>query len=70
MNIQQTTTSEVENTDKVMAYNEDLYPPMQHDISNVFSAADLLYQSSSDSDRYKRAYNKARVIRLSILYSA
>ena len=65
-NIQQPTTSEVSNIDTVMAYNEDLYPPLPQDISNVFAVADLLPHSSSDSDRYKRACNKARVIRLSI----
>ena len=43
-NIQQPTTSEVSNTKTVMAYNEDLYPPPLHDISNVFAATDLLSQ--------------------------
>ena len=52
-----------------MAYNEDLDPPPQHDISNVFAAADLLSRSSSDSDKYKCAWLKAKVIRSSILSS-
>ena len=43
-NIQQTTTSEVANTETVMAYNEDLDPPSPQDISNVFAAADLSSQ--------------------------
>ena len=43
-NIQQQTTSEVANTEIVMAYNEDLDPPPPHDISNVFAAADLSSQ--------------------------
>ena len=33
----------------------------------MFSSADLSYQSSSDSAKYKRAYYKARVILSSIL---
>ena len=44
-NIQQPTTPEVDNTETVMAYNEDLDPPPPQDISNVFAAADLLSQS-------------------------
>ena len=41
MNIQQPTTSEVDDTYTVMAYNEDLdLPPPQY-ISNVFATADL-----------------------------
>ena len=67
MNIQQPTTSEVSDTDTVMASNEYLYPPPPQDISNVFSEADVLSQSSSDSDKYKRAWHKAKVIRSSIL---
>ena len=67
MNIQQPTTSEVADTEKVMAYNEDLDPPPPQDISNVFSSADLSSQSSSDSAKYNRAWYKARVIRYSIL---
>ena len=51
-----------------MAYNEDIDPPPSHYISNVFTAADLLSQSSSDSAKYKRACHKAKVIRSYILY--
>ena len=40
-NIHQPTTSEVANTETVMAYNEDIYPLSQHDILNVFVEADL-----------------------------
>ena len=47
-NIQQPTTSEVANTETVMGYNEDIDPPLPQDISNVFEAADLSYQSSYD----------------------
>ena len=50
-----------------MAYNEDLYPPPPQDIFIGFSAADLSSQSSSDSDKYKRAWHKSKVIRSSIL---
>ena len=45
-NIQQPTTLEVANTETVMGYNEDIYPPPPHDISNVFAAADLSSQPS------------------------
>ena len=48
-NILQPTTSEVSNTETVMAYNEDLDLPPPQDISNVFAAADLSSCSSSDS---------------------
>ena len=49
--------------------NEELdYPPPQ-DISDVFSAADLSSCSSSDSDKYKHACLKVKVIRSSILSS-
>ena len=54
-NIQQSTTSEVADTEIVMYYNEDLDPPPPQDISNVFAAEDLLSHSSSDSAKYKRA---------------
>ena len=40
MNIKQPTTSEVSDTDKVMAYNEDLDPPPPQDILNMFAAGD------------------------------
>ena len=45
MNIKQQTTFEVENTETVMDYNEELDPPPPQDISNVFAAADLLSHS-------------------------
>ena len=67
MNIQQLTTSEVADTETVMAYNKDLDIPIPQEISNVFAAADLLSCSSSDSDKYKRAWLKAKLIRSSIL---
>ena len=67
MSIQQSTISEVADTETVMAYNEDLDPPRPWDISNVFSLEDLLDQSSSDSAKYKCAWYKARLIRYSIL---
>ena len=59
-NIQQPTTSEVSNTETVMAYNEYLDPPPPHYISNVFAAADLSSQSSYDSVKYKRACYRAK----------
>ena len=67
VDIQQPTTLEVSNTETVMAYTEgiDLSPPQ--DLSNMFSAADFSSQSSSDSDKYKRAWHKAKVIRSYIL---
>ena len=67
VNIQQQNTSEVDDTETVMAYNEDLDPPQPQDISNVFAAADLSSRSSSDSAKYKCAWLKAKVIRSSIL---
>ena len=67
VNIRQPNKSEVANTETVVAYNEDIDPPPPQDISNVFSAADFLSQSSSDSEKYKRAWHKAKVIRSSIL---
>ena len=50
-----------------MGYNEDIDPPPPHDISNVFAAAGLLYQSSYDTVKYKRTWHRAKVIRSSIL---
>ena len=50
-----------------MAYNEDPDPPSPQDISNVFSAAHLSSQSSSDSAKYKCAWHKTKVTRLYIL---
>ena len=67
MNIKQPTTSEVANTETVMANNEYLDLPPPQDISNVFAAEELSYRSSSDSNEYKRAWIKAKVIRSSIL---
>ena len=55
MNIQQPTTPELDYKETVMAYNEYLYPPPPHDISDVFTAADLSSHSPPDSDKYKRA---------------
>ena len=52
VNIQQRTTSEVVNTEKVVADNEYLDLSSTQDISNVFAAADFLYRSSSDSSKY------------------
>ena len=69
VNIQQATTSGLANTDTVMAYNEDLDPPLPQDISNVFAAADLLSFSSSDPAKYKCAWIKAKVVCSSILYA-
>ena len=66
VNIQQPTTSEVADTETVMAYNEDLDPPSPQDISIFLAAADLSSQSSSNSAKYKRAWHKANVIRSSI----
>ena len=67
MNIQQQPTSEVEDTETVMAYNEELDPTPPHDISNVFVALDLSSHSSSDLAKYKRSWIESKVIRSSIL---
>ena len=69
MNIQKQTTSEVADTETLMADNEDLYTPPPQDISNVFAAADFSSHSSSDSDKYKRVWLKEKVICSSVLYS-
>ena len=69
MNIQQQTTSEVDNTETVMDDNEEIDSPPPQYISNVFAAEDLSSCSSSDSDKYKRACLKAKVVRYSILSS-
>ena len=51
-----------------MDFNEGLdYPPPQN-ILNVFAAADLSSRSSSDSDKYKHAWIKAKVIRSSVCF--
>ena len=68
-NIQQQTTSEVDNTETVMTGNKDIDPPTPHDISNVFAAAELSSQSSYDTVKYKRAWHRAKVICSSILSS-
>ena len=67
VNIQQPTTSEVADVQRVMAYNKDLDPPLPQNISNVFSASDLSSYSSSDSAKYKLAWIKTKVIRSFIL---
>ena len=69
MNIQQPTKQEVAGTDTVIDYNVNIDPPLPQGILNVFAVAYLPYHSSSDSAKYKRAWNKAKVIRSSILYS-
>ena len=53
----------------MMAYNEDMDPTLPQDISNVFSAADLLSHLSSNATKYNCACIKAKVIRSSILSS-
>ena len=68
-NIQQPTTSEVANTDTVIAGNEDINPPPPQDISNVFAAVYLSSQSSYDTVKYKRAWHRAKGIRSSHLSS-
>ena len=68
-NNQQPTTSEVANTETVMAGNEDIDTPPPQDISNLFAAADLSSQSSYDTVKYKRAWHRAKVICSSILSS-
>ena len=67
VNIQQRTTSKVANIETVMADNEELYPPPPQYIYDVFAAVDLSYRSSSDSDKYKHAWLKAKVIWFYIL---
>ena len=67
MNIQQQNTLELANTETVMAYNEDLYPPPPQDTSNVSAAAEFLSHSSSDSAKYKRTWINTKVICSSIL---
>ena len=67
VNIQKQTTSEVADTETVIADIEELDPPPPQNISNVFAAVDLSSRSSSDLAKYKRAWLKAKVIRSSIL---
>ena len=66
-NNQQPTTSEVANTETLMAGNEDIDTTPPQDISNVFAAADLSSQSSYNTVKYKRAWHRAKGIRSSIL---
>ena len=68
-NIQQPTTSELDNTETLMAYNKDLDSPPLHDISNVFAVADLSSQSSYDSVKYKHACHRTKGIRSFIVSS-
>ena len=67
MNIQQQTTSEVANREIVMSENAEKDTPPPQAIYNVFSEAELLSGSSSDSDKYKSAWFNAKVIRFAIL---
>ena len=52
-----------------MGYNEDIDTPPPRDISNMFAEADLSYQSSYDTVKYKRAWHRAKGIRSYILSS-
>ena len=67
MNIQQYTTSEVADTNTVMANNEDIDTPSPQHILNVFAAVDLSSHLSPDSNKYKHAWLKEKVICYSIL---
>ena len=49
-----------------MAGNQDIDTPPPQDISNVFAAAYLSYQSSYDTVKYKRAWHRVKKIRSSI----
>ena len=51
-----------------MADNEELDPPTPQDILNVFALADVSSRLSSDSNKYKVALLRLKVIRSSILY--
>ena len=55
INIQQRTTLEVADRETVMDDNEQIDTSLPQDIYNVFAVADVLYCSSSDSAKYKRA---------------
>ena len=52
-----------------MGYNEDIDPPPPHDISNVFAASYFSSQSPYDLVIYKRAWQRSKGIRSSILSS-
>ena len=52
-----------------MAGNEDKDTPPPQYILNVFAVDDLLFQSSYDTVKYKRAWQRAKGIRSSILSS-
>ena len=52
-----------------MVYNEDLDIPPPQDISNLFAAVDLSSHSSYDSATYKRAWQKAKLMRSYILFA-
>ena len=69
MNIQQQTTLEVSDIETWMADNEELDHQPPQDILTVFSASDLSSCSYPDSDKYKRAWLKSKIIRSSILSS-
>ena len=70
MSIRQQTALKISNTDTAITDIEELDPPSPQGISNVFTAADLFSCSSSDSDKYKRAWRKAKVIGSSFLYAS
>ena len=68
-NIQRPATSEVANTATVVAGKKDIDTPPPHDISIVFAAADLSYQSPYDTVKYKCAWHRAKGICSSVLSS-
>ena len=61
--IKQPTSLEVSDTKTVMDYNKDPDLPPPHDILNVFSAAYFSSCSSSVSNKYKRVWLNAKLIR-------
>ena len=65
-NNQQSTTSEVANTETLIDGNEDIDPPPPQDILNVFAAANFSSQSSYDTVKYKGAWHRTKGIRSSI----
>ena len=52
-----------------MADIEELNPATPQDILNLFVVEDFSSRSSCDSAKYKRAWNKAKVIHSSVLSS-